>query len=990
MSRRLVVVLFLDLVGWTRLAERVDPEPLQLLLEQYYQICSDAVDQHGGVVEKFIGDAVMAVFGATRSQEDDVLRALRAACQIRAEVGELSGSGGAVPELAVHCGIAAGEALVTHSTLAGLRVVGDVVNLAARLQSAAAAGEILVNKTVADLTRANFTMVATAPLTLKGKADPVAAFLAARPAAVGPEDDLSDLVNRTAERSQLCAAYRGVIRDRQARIVTVRGPSGIGKTRLVREGMRDAGAEAVFGNCLSYGPDGQYAALVQVLAALAEQAASSADLLRTDGRVAAVLGSLRPASPAQGGPSVPGPGVEEVSWAVRELFSAAAAARPLVVVWDNLEWATPTLLQLISELAESLRHLPVLMICSARPELAESDVPWLSNSGRGDVIDLGGLDLTESIELARLLMAPTGAALSAGAVSDGADVQAHSLDGDLIDRIAIYSAGNPMFIRLALESVTPERHLDEVPSTITAVVGAMIDRLPEPAQLVLGAASVIGSVFTVEELGFLGQSSPAEGIGVLVGRRLLHATGEAGEYGFIQQPVHEVAYGRLDKQRRYTWHRRLAEHALSPAFHLEAAARLLGDLRPQDPELEQLARQAATALLLEGTGALRQRDIPAAVGLLGRAVKLMPGGDQRQAVAVIRLSDALMLAGDTRHAVDVVAEVARQPAIDRVPRACLVQLQILAARLGGTAAVNAGDLLEQASGDQASGDQADRLAWCRLEQLRMLLYLDSGEFGAAEQAVLAALEHARAMDDAYEEDRLLAALCEVRQWSPTPIIEKLAGCAELTERFAADRVLLVPVLVARARALALTGDQAGARASLAQAAQAVEQLHLTMGQILVDQATGLACSLDGEHGEAERRFRRAATALEAAGHVPVALTLRVQAVRERARQDPAGTAAAEIMELLDRRREMDSRGRILCTSAAVRMDGGTAQLRGEVLSLLERTDDPCLRGEAYFDLAQARRHLGDHDGARDMARAAIDCYATVGATQPMRLVRSWT
>ena len=985
MSRRLVVVLFLDLVGWTRLAERVDPEPLQLLLEQYYQICSDAVDQHGGVVEKFIGDAVMAVFGATRSQEDDVLRALRAACQIRAEVGELSGSGGAVPELAVHCGIAAGEALVTHSTLAGLRVVGDVVNLAARLQSAAAAGEILVNKTVADLTRATFTMVPTAPLTLKGKADPVAAFLAARPAAVGHEDDLSGLVNRTAERGQLCAAYRGVIRDGQAAIVTVRGPSGIGKTRLVREGMRDAGADAVFGTCLSYGPDGQYAALVQVLAALTRQAASSADLLRTDGRVAAVLGSLRPASPVDGGLSVPGPGIEEVSWAVRELFSAAAAARPLVVVWDSLEWATPTLLQLISELAESLRHLPVLMICSARPELAESDLPWLGNSGRGDVIDLGGLTLAESIELAALLMAPTGAALSAGAVSDGADVQAHSHDGDLIDRIAVYSAGNPMFIRLALESVTPGRDLDEVPSTITAVVGAMIDRLPEPAQRVLGAASVIGSIFTVEELGFLGESSPAEGIDVLVGRRLLHATGEAGEYGFIQQPVHEVAYGRLDKQRRYTWHRRLAEHALSPGFHLEAAARLLSDLRPQDPELKQLARQAAAALLLEGTGALRQRDIPTAVGLLGRAVKLMPGDDQRQAVAVIRLSDALMLAGDTRHAVDVVAEVAHQRATDRVPRVYLVQLQILAARLGGTAAVNAGDLLEQ-----ASEDKADRLAWCRLEQLRMLLYLDSGEFGAAEQAVLSALEHARAMDDEYEEDRLLAALCEVRQWSPTPIVEKLAGCAELTERFAADRVLLVPVLVARARGLALTGDQAGARAALAQAAEAVEQLHLTMGQILVDQATGLACSLDGEHGEAERRFRRAATALEQAGHMPVALTLRVQAVRERARQDSTPAAAAEIMELLDRRGEMDSRGRLLCTSAAVRMDGGTAHLRGEVLSLLERTDDPCLRGEAYFDLAQARRHLGDPDGARDMAGAAIDCYATVGATQPMRLVRSWT
>jgi tetratricopeptide (TPR) repeat protein len=599
------------------------------------------------------------------------------------------------------------------------------------------------------------------------------------------------------------------------------------------------------------------------------------------------------------------------------------------------------------------------------------------------VIDLGGLARAESAELAGLLMAS--AALSAGAATDGMDVQAQSFDADLIDRVAVYSAGNPMFIRLALEAVAPGRLLDEVPSTITAVVGAMIDRLPEPAQRVLGAASVIGSVFTVQELGFLGESAPAEGIDVLVGRRLLHATGEAGGYGFIQQPVHEVAYGRLDKQRRYTWHRQLAEHALSPAFHLEAAVRLLGDLRPHDPELTQLARLAAAALLLEGTGALRQRDLPTAVGLLGRAVKLMPGDEERRAVAVIRLSDALMLSGDTRHAVDVVADAARQQAPGRVPPAYLVQLQILAARRGGTAAVTAGDLL-----GQVAGDRADRLAWCRLEQLLMLVYLDSGEYGAAEHAALSALTHARAMGDEYEEDRLLAALCEVRQWSPTPIAEKLAGCAELTERFAADRVLLVPVLVTRARCLALTGDPAGARAALAQAAEAVEQLRLTMGQILVDQTAGLACSLDGEHEEAERCFRRAAAALEQAGYVPVALTLRVQAARERARQDPTGAAAAEITELLDRRGEMDSRGRLLCTSAAVRADAGRAGLRDEVLALLERTDDPCLRGEAYFDLAQARRQLGDHDGARDLARAALDSYATVGATGPMRLVRSWT
>jgi class 3 adenylate cyclase/tetratricopeptide (TPR) repeat protein len=981
MSRRLVAVLFLDIVGWTGLSQHLDPEPLQLLLEEYYEVCSAAVTQHGGEVEKYIGDAVMAVFGAATSEEDDALRALRAAFQIRSTVHDLlSLNVGALP-MEVHCGIAAGEALVTRSSLAGLRVIGDVVNVAARLQAMATAGQILVNETIAQLAGPHFAMVSMPPLAVKGNADLVSALMAIGPAdIVVPASEDVRMVDRTAERARMHAAYDRVTRDRRAQVMAVLGPLGIGKTRLVREVAYELGAgeaggpTVVVGTCPFYGPKESYDALVQVMDALASEALPSRERLQADDHIAAVLASLRDGVLSRHQASGPGPGMEEVSWAARQLLTAAATTGPLVVVWDNLGQAGRSLLRLIGELLVGVEHLPVLMICVGRQRSPELDTSWIHDLDEQDVIQVEALDPADSAQLV------ASRALARGV----AEVEAQAFD--VIERVTAYSAGNPLFIELMLESTAPGSPLDHVPPTITAVVGAMIDRLPATARELLGAASVIGPTFTVEQLGFLGV--PTASVSVLLERHLIRAGVRNGEYDFVQQPVHEIAYTRLDKERRLAWHRCLTEHDISPAFHLEAACRLLGDLRPHDPEFGQTARDAAEALLLDGTAALRQRDILAAIDLLERALKFAVDGQSPcQATAAVRLSDALLLSGNTRRAVKVITECAAHAADQQALWPCLIQRHLLAVRLGGAVDVT----LEQLAADLDRGD-ADRFAWCRFEQLRMHIHLRSSHFVAADQAVCAALEHARTLADVYEEDRLLVALCELKQWSPTPIEENLAFCHELAKRFARDRVLLIPVLGAQARSLALVGNRVGARAALDKASEAVKQLQLTMGQVVIEQTAGLACSLDGAHLEAEGHFRMATRILQRAGFARTALTMQVIAARACAQHEPSGGAAREIATLLERREDMDVRGRVLCASAAARLAataGDVHPMLQDILPLLDGIDDPCMRGDVYFDLAQTYRSLGDHTAARALAEAAVQSFATVGASAPIRSVQAW-
>lgn len=968
MSRRLVSVLFTDLVGWTSLAERLDAEPLQLFLESYYDICVTAVERHGGVVEKFIGDAVMAVFGVERSREDDALSALRAAFRMRDEVSRLvvAGNGGVIP--AIHCGLAAGEALVTHSNRAGVRIVGDVVNLAARLQSAAPAGEIFVNEVMARLVQPHAAVAPLPPLTLKGKKDPTPAWRAyALPDGPPVESARAPMIDREPERARLLAAYREVTGAGQARAVLIAGPPGVGKSRLVRDAVehfrrRDGRTLAAVGRCLPDAEPGGYGPLGQVLDTLLNDA-ELADRVAgvRGGRLLEVLSYIH--APAHPGSEGTGPGLAEIAWAMRELL-AHIAPRPAVLVWEDLQWAEPALLDLVTDLIASLCDQPVLSICVSRHEL-----PRLPVDGRvrWSLLELAPLSHPETVDLVGHLLT----------AAEPAEVMAQSME--VLERVVDDCAGNPLYAELMVETLALGYAPGEVPPSIVALIGAMVDRLPAVCAALLEMASVIGTDFTLEQLAVLGGEPAPSVLDDLIARQMVVAGARPGAYRFEQQLVHGVVYGRLEKRERLEWHRRLAEQDVNPAVHLGAVVGLLRDLRPDDPQLTEYAGRAAEVLLAEGTLALRRRNLPTALDLLRRVQQLPAAADApHRRVATIRLSDALVLSGDLAAARAVVDE-----SPDRLHR---IHRALLGVRAGEPAGVSMTELTAELAED-------DHLAWSRLQQLRMLRQVADGRFLDAELSALSALEHAEAMADGYESDRLRAAVCELAQWSPMPVPERLAFVDDVAARFADDRSLLVPVQVVQARLLALAGELGRARAVLAGARRAVDDLRLTMTGVLVEQGAGMVASVAGEHELAESHLGAAARALETAGHRPAALTLRALAVRERLRRRPDDQARAEVRVLNGHQDRMDLRGRVICAGNTLLADARPGlHLDDEaerVGTMLAGTDDACLRADVLTDLAVAQRRCGHAAAALTLAGAAADTYAGIGALLPLRRLRAW-
>jgi class 3 adenylate cyclase/tetratricopeptide (TPR) repeat protein len=588
--RKTVTVLFCDVAGSTSLGESVDPEALRAILVRYFERIRGIVEGHGGTVEKFVGDAVMAVFGVPILHEDDALRAVRAAAEIL----------GALPEVGVQAriGVNTGEVVTgTEERLA----TGDAVNVASRLEKAALPGTVLLGAETARLLHGAVEVEPVPPLDLKGKSEPVQAYRFLAVGEAAPRRLDRPMVGRERELRGLRDAFARAAHDRSCHLFTVLGTAGVGKSRLAAEFLTGVQARVLSGRCLSYGEGITYGPVIELVTQLGS--------LPSDGAAAAPLRSLL-------GESELPTSADEIAWAFRKLLEHEARERPVVCVLDDVHWGEEKFLDLVEHVADFGRDAPILLLCLARPELLDRRAGWGGGKWNATTVLLEPLDAGETEQLLDAL--------------GGAE-------GDLRDRIAAAAEGNPLFLEEMVAFVHESGGGDvAVPPTIQALLAARLDQLDPGERSVLERGAVEGRVFHLSAVQALDGDEPQLQTRLLslVRKELLRPDSmplrDDEAYRFRHVLIRDAAYEALPKAVRAELHQRVAvwfdeRHADRGELdeivghHLEQAARYRQELG--NPDLE-LAARAGERLAAAGRLALWRGDNLAAANLLDRAVEL--------------------------------------------------------------------------------------------------------------------------------------------------------------------------------------------------------------------------------------------------------------------------------------------------------------------------------------------------------------------------------
>jgi len=636
-ERKLATVLFADLVESTRLVAASDPEIVRRRVTRFFEQVARCIETHGGTVEKFAGDAVMAAFGIPRSHEDDADRAVRAALAIQESMADLG--------VEVRIGVEAGEVVAddSDSTFA----TGEAVNIAARLQQMAEPGQILIGPGAYRLTIGRIVTEDVGPLELKGRDTPLWAWRVvcatdgvARPQIQAP------LVGRDAELDLLENTYARSVRDRRTHLFTIYGDPGVGKSRLAREFTSTLeGSTVLAGRCLPYGEGITYWPLAEMVKSAAgidddDDNEEALEKLRASCEVEAVADLLGLASGILA--AVEGErSREELAWAARTWAQKLAEVQPLVLVFEDIHWAEEPLLELVEHLAAWVRDAPLLLVCLARPDLLEVRPDWGGGRLRATAIELEPLSPTESEQLADELLS------------------AHHLPDDVRELVLEKTEGNPLFveetIRMLVEEDGDGRPAGLIPDTLQALIAARIDRLEPPQKTLLQRASVMGRIFwpsAVERL-----APDLEGLDRLLDDLLFREfvleeprstiSGERA-YRFKHVLIREVAYSTLAKAARAELHEAFA-HWLAErtgeelleirAYHLEQACSIYIELDGSCPP--ELAQTAAEALEAAGRRALSRESFQTARRVLLQAVELAPTLERRYfaARAAWRLAD---------------------------------------------------------------------------------------------------------------------------------------------------------------------------------------------------------------------------------------------------------------------------------------------------------------------------------------------------------------
>ena len=991
MSRKTITVVFCDMVGSTALSERLDAEALRHVMLRYYDLLRVCLERHGGTVEKFIGDAVMAVFGIPVVHEDDALRAARAALDMLAAVEEsgeeLERETGA--RIAVRIGIHTGEVVTSGAADAGHALVsGEAVNVAARLEQHAPAGQILIGADTHGLIAARAETVPVEPLTVRGKSEPVPAWRLtgirdeAR-ALAGPPG--VPMVDRGDELAQLRMAFARVARDRSCHLVTLFGDPGVGKSRLARafaaEAERD-GALVAGAHCPPYGSAGPLAPLAPLLT----QALGP----NPQGRLAEVLGggaAERDAATALARlarTGVSGTSFDETRWALQLLCTALAGTRPLVVVVDDLHWAHEDLLGALDHLADWVQGAPVLLLCVARPDLLERHPRWGSGKLNATALVVPPLAADDCRELVLRLYEPVGA--------DDPEVVPHAVAAaeqeQIVERLVHRSEGNPLFVEQIVGMVSESDDPRFVPPSVRAVVAARLDRLEPAERAVLECAAVTGAEFTAADLTALlpaGAGPVEHAVRTLVRRRLLEAAGQdlgAARWRFVSQLIRDEVYSGMSKLVRARQHERFAEYGAERApedhhtigTHLEEAFRLRLDLGPADATARSTGARAADHLAAAGTAALGRGDVRWAVDLLRRALALtaaLPEPQPHAGLAVrTALAEARLAAGDAAEAVGALrqlladARAAGDRGVEARVRLQLAYLDPSSLEPGADGFGAVLDVARDAVAVFTGSDDALGLAraWLAIGQERQ----SRSRHGEAARYLTRALHESVRAGAGLERAGSLGALAVSLWLGPEPAPVALRRCGEfLDDLLAGRRMARATVSCPMAALLAMRGDHAEARRLLADAVRTLSDLgHLfAVPAVHLFQATVEESA--GCWDDAIRLLRAARAELERLGDGQLHAT----ATRDLARVLLSrGGAEDEVTRLVG---GLLDTGLDALPAAAADVHGIRARLAAAVgdaataahhldqaIDAARRTDSPvCLAG-AELDRAQAAAALG--------------------------------
>ena len=1004
--RKTVTVVFCDLTGSTSLGEKLDSESLREVLDVYFSAMRQVLERHGGTVEKYIGDAIMAVFGLPRLHEDDALRAVRAAFEMGTVLQELNARLQATwgVRLQNRTGVNTGEVVAAGSATGQRLATGDTINVAARLEQAAPDGEVLIGDTTFRLVKDAVTAEPTEPLKLKGKSTRVRAH---RLTGVSGDEAITrrvDLpfVGREAELGHLVDAFGRVLDDSHCEVVTVLGQAGMGKSRLIEEFVRHAGerAQVLRGRCLPYGDGITFWPIAEALRQAAgiafedreEEARAKLRSLAGEGREDAALRIWSLIGSGSGGYSK-----DELLWSVRYVLDTIARRRPLVVIFDDIHWAEPIFLDLIEHVADTSDGAPLLIVCAARHELLDEHPGFLAGRSGAHRIELREPSRSDTARVLGNLIGdvqlPLGLETRILSVADGNPLFAEQMTSMLIDSGVVGGQDGRWAFTDGYDDVT-------IPPNISSLLASRLDRLPPVELGLVERAAVIGLEFPSPAVAALAADGDLESnlgppLSALCGKRLVRPVEvrpDGTDYEFSHILVRDAAYDRLLKRTRARLHERYADWLLKVSgtraaefeeiigYHLEQSFGYQAELGPVDAHTRSLGERAAGHLGAAGSKAADHGDMPGAASLLQRAAALLDEDHPDRPRLLLGAGEALTDAGelaDAHTALEAARNGAAQlgnEAIDRSAELAALHLRYTTDSTSAQGSIVARvrellPVLEQA---------ADHRGLARAWRLLAYVHMTATRWGVAAEAAEQTIRHATQAGDEVMARRSLGMLAQCMLYGPTPVSEAIARCEDVLSQAADDLRASAITEVALAHLEAMRGNFGTARVRYRRSRALLEEFGYRFFAALTSLDSSLVEMLADDLQAAERELRKDYDTLEHMGehnYLSTTAGILAEVLYRQGRYEESAELAGVCRQLASQD-DVTSQFLWRCVQAKLlareRQHDQSDEIIGEAIDLIGDSDWIDWQGNGFIDLAEVCRLRGrTADALQALAQASM-------------------